>query len=107
MSQPLHQAALISSSTTTSGCGDGAAAGTCASKRRDGSARAASAQADVRDRHVHLGEDGKCVAQTERHALENGADDVSASVTGGQAQQSGTRLGIEVRRTFAHQIRRP
>ena len=45
MSQPLHQAALISSSTTTSGCGVGAAAATAASNRRDGSARAASAQA--------------------------------------------------------------
>ena len=61
----------------------------------------------LRHRHAHLGEQGERVLQAEGHAFKDGADDVSPAVGGGQANQSGARVGVKMRRAFSHQVRGP
>src|SRR6267378_3313234 len=68
---------------------------------------AATAEADARDGDVHLAEKRERVAQTEGDAFEDSANDVSASVRSGEADQRSANAGIEMRRALAHQIGRP
>src|SRR5207237_5967147 len=68
---------------------------------------AAAAETYRLDRHAHLLKDGESVAQAERDAFEDGADDMRASVARVQSNQSGARVRVEVRRALAHQVRRP
>src|SRR5437763_3949317 len=68
-----------------------------------GGARAAAAEADAGDGHVHFTEEGEGVAETEGHAFENGANGVGASVGGGQANERATSVGIQLWGALAHQ----
>ena len=69
--------------------------------------RSAAAEADAPNRHAHLREDRKRVAQAERNAFQNRTDDVPAPVARRQPDECGAGIGIAMRRPFAHQIRRP
>ena len=71
-----------------------------------GRARSAPAQPNAYG-NSHLGKQREGIPQAERHALEDGADDVSPGVRRGQSDQGGARIGIEMRGAFAHQVRGP
>src|SRR5258708_37337492 len=70
-------------------------------------ARPATTEANALHRNFHLFENRERVAQAESHALENGADNMPASVRCGQPDQRRARRTIEMRSALAHQIRRP
>src|SRR6266571_5460796 len=67
-------------------------------------ASATTAEADVFYGHVHFLEDREGVAQAEGHAFEDGANDMRACVRGGEADEGGASICIEMRSALAHQI---
>src|SRR5450755_1286590 len=67
----------------------------------------AASESNPLDGHVQLMEDGEAVAQAERHTLENGADDMGASMGSRKPDQRGARIRVAMRSAFAHQVRRP
>ena len=70
-------------------------------------ARSASAETDLRNGNLQFGEQGKRVAQAEGDALHHRADEVGARVRGGDADECGAGLGVEVRRALSEEVRRP
>jgi len=72
-----------------------------------GRARAATAEADAGNGHIHFAEKSERVAEAEGDTFENGANDMRASVRSGEANERAARVGIEMRGALAHEIRRP
>src|SRR5271165_1691239 len=70
-------------------------------------ARAAAAESDAADGHVHLVEDREGIAQAEGDAFHDGAYNMSTTVAGRQSHERGACLGVEVWRTLAHEVRSP
>src|ERR1700733_3898131 len=65
-------------------------------------ARASAAEANAIHGHVHFAKNCEGIAQTECDAFENRANDVSARVRSGKADESCARVWIEMRGAFAH-----
>ena len=68
---------------------------------------ATAAEADVGDGDIHFLEEGERVAEAEGHAFEDGANNMGASVRGGETDEGTASAGIEMRCALSHQIRSP
>src|ERR1700733_1024050 len=69
--------------------------------------RSASTEPDGFAWDTDLLKNCKRISQAESYALQNSAYDVGPGVRGGQANQHSASVRIEIRGSFAHQIRRP
>src|SRR5581483_5748240 len=67
----------------------------------------AASKPDISNRDLHLLEKRESVLETERYTFQDGARHVRTSVAGGKSRQCATRIGIEMRSAFSHEIGRP
>jgi hypothetical protein len=58
-------------------------------------------------RNADLGKDAQGVLEAEGDAFHDGADDMRLAMGGGEPDQGATRLRIEIRCAFPHQIGGP
>src|SRR3954471_20618860 len=69
--------------------------------------RSTTAEANLADGHFHFRKDLQGILKAEGHTLENCADNVGATMTGGESYQRAAGVRIEVRCALTHQIRSP
>ena len=70
-------------------------------------ARAAAAEADAGDGDVEFGKEGEGVAEAKGDAFYDGADEMGAGVRGGDADEGGAGVGIEMGGALAEEVGRP
>src|SRR3974390_2788844 len=70
-------------------------------------ARAAAPESDAAHRHMHLVKNREGIAQAEGDTLHDGAYHMSATMVGGQANERGAGMRIEVRSALAHEVWSP
>jgi hypothetical protein len=70
-------------------------------------AGSATTETDAADGDAELFEECEGVAEAEGDAFEDGADEVSAGVGGGDADEGGAGAGVEVRGAFAEEVGSP
>src|SRR5262249_45749992 len=73
----------------------------------EGAARAASGEAHGTDRNAQLFDDLEAIFLAVGNPFDQRTDEIGARVTGGEADPSTARGGVQVRRALAHQVGQP